>query len=102
MSTVHVIPTSAASVLQNIEDATAVDFNFDRREVCWIDLYQEEIRCSSLAGHSRHRPVSSLMAGAGTGHRLGSTFLGEGLDFPEGGVGLFTVSDYWLYHASLL
>ena len=46
------------SVLQNIEDAAAVDFNYARREVCWIDIYQEEIKCASLASPARARPVS--------------------------------------------
>ncbi|KAF0298635.1 Low-density lipoprotein receptor-related protein 6 [Amphibalanus amphitrite] len=40
----------------NIHDAAAVDFNFARREVCWIDIFLGEIKCSNLPGPSRVRP----------------------------------------------
>ncbi|XP_043220923.1 low-density lipoprotein receptor-related protein 5-like [Amphibalanus amphitrite] len=47
---------NGTSLTKNIHDAAAVDFNFARREVCWIDIFLGEIKCSNLPGPSRVRP----------------------------------------------
>ncbi|XP_037071386.1 low-density lipoprotein receptor-related protein 6-like [Pollicipes pollicipes] len=47
--------TNSTVLTKGVHDAAALDFNFAKQEVCWIDISLEEIKCTSLDGPSRAR-----------------------------------------------